>query len=71
MDAVNHADLLQRSGMATKYCIAWAEKNPEAKKVIEVLLNSLSTYGVTCCVFTNVAEASQWLFFGLDTQEAD
>lgn len=66
IDAVNHVELFQNLDITRKYRIAWVELNPEAADMAHLVERLLSSHKVTCRVFSDIAEAKKWLFFGRD-----
>ncbi|MCP4301589.1 MAG: hypothetical protein GY783_13465 [Gammaproteobacteria bacterium] len=62
LDAYEHLDLIESSGVTRDYRIAWVSKAPavlDRLRLIETLLRERSIFSVA--VFENTAEAERWL----------
>lgn len=61
MEAFDSADLFKTLGLSAKYRIAWVETNQETKEVIAFTETVLVNRGLAGRLFSNVAEAEEWL----------
>jgi hypothetical protein len=61
MEAFNHAQLFMDLGITHKFRIAWVETNPEIKDMIAFTETVLMNRSLPGRLFTNVAEAEEWL----------
>ncbi len=61
MEAYDHQNIFEEAGITQKYRIAWAEKNPEARKMIKFIETVLRNRGLEVRLFSDVVEAKQWL----------
>lgn len=61
MDSINHEELFRQFGVTPKYNIAWTESNMDEFKKLKNLETILINRGYRGKVFTDVAEARNWL----------
>ena len=61
MDSINHEELFRQLGVTPKYKIAWTESNRDEFKKLKDLETILVNRGYRGKVFTDVAEARNWL----------
>ena len=65
MEAYDHQKIFAEAGITLRHRIAWVEKNPEARKMIEFVETVLKNRNmVNGRVFSDVSEAKNWLLGG-------
>jgi hypothetical protein len=61
-DGFSHAELFRKLGITSKYRIAWAELNDDARSATEFVETVLNNRSLPGKVFATEAEARRWLF---------
>lgn len=66
-ESIKHVELFKNLGLTDKYRIAWVELNPVHRKTTVLIESILSSHGVNCKTFTEVADAKEWIFYASST----
>lgn len=62
IQAYEHKEILKEAGITSRYRIAWVEKNPDAREIVEFVETVLTNRGMFVGrVFLETADAEQWL----------
>ena len=68
MDGYDHADLVLELGIGSRYKIAFAELNDEARPATEFVETVLMNRGLPGKLFATEKEAREWLFAEAEDQ---